>query len=108
MIPVKQQRLLLKGKVLNDEKSLGDYQMTKDTTLHLMVSKPPAGGSPSSSSPQTESAPAPETSHELSSSAQSVIKTDTFWNIMEQSLGGQLNPADAKLVLETWKKSLSQ
>ncbi|CAO3596795.1 unnamed protein product [Absidia cylindrospora] len=34
-IPVKQQRLLLKGKVLNDEKSLGDYQMTKDTTLHL-------------------------------------------------------------------------
>ncbi|CAO3621555.1 unnamed protein product [Cunninghamella blakesleeana] len=34
-IPVKQQRLLLKGKVLSDDKPLRDYNVTKDTTLHL-------------------------------------------------------------------------
>ncbi|ORZ19898.1 ubiquitin-related domain-containing protein [Absidia repens] len=110
-IPVKQQRLLLKGKVLNDEKALGDYQMTKDTTLHLMVSKPTGASAAASStppSPQTEKASGTAApGHELSSEAQSVVKSDAFWNVLEQTLDGQLNSTDAKLVLETWKKALS-
>ncbi|KAI8335006.1 ubiquitin-related domain-containing protein [Chlamydoabsidia padenii] len=92
-IPVKQQRLLLKGKVLNDEKTLGDYNLTKDTTLHLMISKP-------ATSPAV-------VDRELSSDAQATVKGDSFWKAIEQTLDGQLGAGDATLVLDTWKKALS-
>ncbi|KAI8089928.1 ubiquitin-related domain-containing protein [Halteromyces radiatus] len=100
-IPAKQQRLLLKGKVLNDDKTLRDYQLTKDATLHLMINK-----ATSSTAPVT-SAPSSSSQTTLSSQAQTTVKSEAFWKSLEQTLEGKLDAADAQLVLETWKKALS-
>lgn len=95
--------------MLNDEKTLRDYQMVKDTTLHLMISKPTA--SPAASEPssplQATAAASTVANQELSSEAQTVVKDDSFWTAIEQILDGQLGTGDAKLVLDTWKKALS-
>ncbi|CAO3611610.1 unnamed protein product [Cunninghamella echinulata] len=106
-IPVKQQRLLLKGKVLNDDKSLNDYNMTKDTILHLMVSKPPASTAASSSVPEPMDTTPVTTStpNELSTHAQTTLKSDTFWNAIEEVLRQhQLDTNDTQLILGKWKK----
>jgi hypothetical protein len=96
--------------VLNDEKTLRDYQMAKDTTLHLMISKPT--GSPAASAPsfplETTATTSTAAEQELSSEAQTALKGDSFWKAIEQTLDGQLSAGDAKLVLDTWKKALSE
>ncbi|KAI9250509.1 ubiquitin-related domain-containing protein [Phascolomyces articulosus] len=40
-VPVNRQRLLLKGKVLADNKLLSDYGLADNATLHLMLTAPP-------------------------------------------------------------------
>jgi hypothetical protein len=98
----------LKGKVLNDEKTLRDYQMAKDTTLHLMISKPTGSPAAPSSPLDTTATTSTAADQELSSEAQTALKGDSFWKAIEQTLDGQLGAGDAKLVLDTWKKALSE
>ncbi|ORX62271.1 ubiquitin-like protein [Hesseltinella vesiculosa] len=103
MVPVKQQRLLLKGKVLTDDKTLADYQMTKDTTLHLMIKAAPASTTDDAAPAATPtSQPAPAT---LSHEARQTLTSDVFWSSIQQTLEQHLSVADSELVLSQWKKT---
>ncbi|KAI8060145.1 ubiquitin-related domain-containing protein [Gongronella butleri] len=106
MIPVKQQRLLMKGKVLSDDKSLADYKMTNDTTLHLMVKAAPAAAAPTPDDDTTSSSIAPaDTPAELSQKGRETLATDALWASVHQSLQQHLSPSDADLVIAAWKRA---
>ncbi|KAG2177871.1 hypothetical protein INT43_003118 [Umbelopsis isabellina] len=102
-IPIKQQRLLVKGKVLNDTKPLAEYAISNDTVVHLMVKASPA------SPAKTADIPSPVESsvgaHGVSKEAESTLQTPELWknlhNVLKESLGEQ----DAKVVISRFLQS---
>ncbi|CAM0141279.1 hypothetical protein VKS41_004018 [Umbelopsis sp. WA50703] len=104
-IPIKQQRLLVKGKVLNDTKSLAEYTISNDTVVHLMVKSSPATPA------KTADIPSPVEpsvgSHGVSKEAESTLQTPELWrnlnNVLKESLGEQ----DAKTVMSRFLQTES-
>lgn len=94
-IPVNRQRLLIKGKVLADQKTLEELSIQEGAVIHLMITAAPASptAAPSSSG--------------LSAEAEQKISSPEFWAALEKTVIEQLGDADAKLVLSKMKASLS-
>ncbi|KAI7897555.1 uncharacterized protein BX663DRAFT_527813 [Cokeromyces recurvatus] len=97
-LPIARQRLLIKGKVLADQKSLEELAVKQDTTIHLMLTAAPA--------PTT----APSVTGRfggISAEAEEKLKSPEFWTAMEKTLVEQLGQVDATLILSKVKSTLS-
>ncbi|GAA5795216.1 hypothetical protein EDC94DRAFT_620568 [Helicostylum pulchrum] len=92
-LPVNRQRLLIKGKVLADQKSLGELSVNESTVIHLMVTAAPA------TPVLGRFGVSEETEKKLSS--------PEFWSALEKTITDQVGETDAKLVFSKVKSSLS-
>ena len=97
-IQVNRQRLLLRGKVLADNKLLSDYGLTADkpVTLHLMLTAPPKQ---------------PETGKfGLSLATEKKLDDPAFWDALKSSVAQILdnNDKDAEILVTKFKESTKQ
>lgn len=95
-IPVNRQRLLIKGKVLADQKTLEELSIQEGTVIHLMITAAPA------------SAPTTTGRFGVSAETEQKLSNPEFWAALEKTVVEQLGDADAKLVLSKIKASLSE
>lgn len=98
-ISANRQKLLLKGKVLADEKALKDYNISNGAVIHLMVSAP-AKTSTASTTNVTM------TRYGLSEAGVRTIDGPDFWQAIEKTVADQLSQEDAAIVLNKMKESL--
>lgn len=92
-LPVNRQRLLIKGKVLADQKSLGELSIGEGTVIHLMVTAAPA---------------TPVIGRfGVSAETEQKMSTPEFWAALEKTIVDQVGEVDAKLVFSKVKSSLS-
>ncbi|ORE22711.1 hypothetical protein BCV71DRAFT_171353 [Rhizopus microsporus] len=90
--PVNRQRLLVKGKVLGDQKTLGELGLEGDSVVHLMLT----------------AAPASKTGRfGISAEAEQKMNSPEFWETIEKTLVDQLGQADATLVFSKVKAALT-
>ncbi|CAO3665279.1 unnamed protein product [Rhizopus microsporus] len=90
--PVNCQRLLVKGKVLGDQKTLGELGLEGDSVVHLMLT----------------AAPASKTGRfGISAEAEQKMNSPEFWETIEKTLVDQLGQADATLVFSKVKAALT-
>ncbi|KAH8549716.1 ubiquitin-related domain-containing protein [Umbelopsis sp. PMI_123] len=113
-IPMKQQRLLIKGKVLNDTKPLAEYAITDGTVIHLMIrsstttSEPKSEHIPVAPTPTAESASQPEVgAHGITKSAEDLLKQPEIWKKLNNVLKEQLSEEDARTILSRFLQSES-
>lgn len=113
-LAVNRQRLLIKGKVLADQKTLAELSIQPDAVIHLMVTA--ASTASSSTSPASSSSPnvASTTSSTtttgrfgISAQAEQKLSSPEFWSALEKTLVDQVGEADAKLLLSQVKASLT-
>ncbi|KAI9365084.1 hypothetical protein BD770DRAFT_377751 [Pilaira anomala] len=97
-LPVNRQRLLIKGKVLADQKTLSELAINESTIIHLMVTAAPANNSPTSPALGRFGVSA-ETEKKLSS--------PEFWSALEKTIFDQVGEADGNLLFSKVKASLS-
>jgi hypothetical protein len=97
-LPVNRQRLLIKGKVLADQKTLGELSIQEGTIIHLMVTAAPS--SPAIATTTTGR-------FGVSAEAEQKMSSPEFWEALEKTIVDQLGEADAKLVFSKVKASLS-
>lgn len=97
-LPVNRQRLLIKGKVLADQKTLSELAINESTIIHLMVTAAPANHSPASPVLGRFGVSA-ETEKKLSS--------PEFWSALEKTIFDQVGEADGNLLFSKVKASLS-
>lgn len=90
-IPINNQRLILKGKALIDTKTLYEYGINNDTTVHLVQKS--GSASISSSTSDTISSPVSSSSAQepLSSSAMEKLKDPQFWRALHTFLQGEFS-----------------
>ncbi|KAK4514340.1 uncharacterized protein ATC70_001933 [Mucor velutinosus] len=113
-LPVNRQRLLIKGKVLADQKTLAELSIQSDAVIHLMViAAPAAAASTASNSTSPASSPiAASTASStgrfgISAQAEQKLSSPEFWSALEQTLVDQVGEADAKLLLNQVKASFT-
>lgn len=94
-IPVQRQRLLIKGKVLADQKTLEELSIQEGVTIHLMMTAAPAA------------AEAITGRFGVSLEAEKKLAGPEFWEALEKTIVDQVGEADAKLLLSKVKASLS-
>lgn len=104
-IPIKQQRLLIKGKVLNDTKPLAEYAIEDGTVVHLMIKASSATPETKSASPEAKPVEVPSVSqpavgeHGVSKEAEEALKKPETWNKIHNVLKESLSEEDAQAVL---------
>ncbi|KAI8885787.1 hypothetical protein K501DRAFT_245224 [Backusella circina FSU 941] len=96
-IPVQRQRLLIKGKVLADQKTLDEVSVKEGTTLHLMMT----------AAPTAAAAEVTTGRFGVSLEAETKLASPEFWEALEKTIVEQVGEADAKLVLSKVKASLT-
>ncbi|CEG76705.1 hypothetical protein RMATCC62417_11565 [Rhizopus microsporus] len=90
--PVNRQRLLVKGKVLGDQKTLRELGLEEESVVHLMLT----------------AAPASKTGRfGISAEAEQKMNSSEFWETLEKTLVDQLGQADATLVFSKVKAALT-
>jgi hypothetical protein len=97
-IPVQRQRLLIKGKVLADQKTLEELSIQEGVTIHLMMTAAPAAPA---------AAEAITGRFGVSLEAEKKLAGPEFWEALEKTIVDQVGEADAKLLLSKVKASLS-
>lgn len=103
-IPIKLQRLLIKGKVLNDTKPLAEYAIAEGTVVHLMIK----ASTTSTPEPKPVDAPVDTPSvplvtvgeHGVSQAAENTIKQAEFWKKIDNVLKETLSQEDAQTILK--------
>lgn len=107
-IPMKQQRLLIKGKVLNDIKPLAEYAITDGTVVHLMIRAPTTASEPKSEEiPASPAAAETVGAHGISKSAEDSLKQPEIWRKLHNVLKEQLGEDDARTVVSRFLQSES-
>lgn len=95
-LPVNRQRLLIKGKVLADQKTLEELSIAEGAVIHLMVTAAPAASA------------APVVGRfGVSAETEQKLSSPEFWEVLEKTLVDQVGEADAKLLFSKVKASLS-
>ncbi|KAG1065394.1 hypothetical protein G6F42_026837 [Rhizopus arrhizus] len=113
-LAVSRQRLLIKGKVLADQKTLAELSIQPNAVIHLMVTAAPAPAStasnttsPASSSPNVASATSTTGRFGISAQAEQKLSSPEFWSALEKTLVDQVGEADAKLLMNQVKATLT-
>ncbi|KAL7316280.1 hypothetical protein PS15m_005397 [Mucor circinelloides] len=112
-LAVNRQRLLIKGKVLADQKTLAELSIQPDAVIHLMVTAAPASASTASnttspaSSPNVASATSTTGRFGISAQAEQKLSSPEFWSALEKTLVDQVGEADAKLLMNQVKATLT-
>lgn len=108
-LSVNRQRLLIKGKVLADQKTLAELSIQPDAVIHLMVTAATAASSTSASaSPASASVPNVVTGRfGISAQAEQKLSSPEFWSALEKTIVDQVGESDAKLLLSKVKASLT-
>ncbi|OBZ83080.1 hypothetical protein A0J61_08869 [Choanephora cucurbitarum] len=101
--PVSRQRLLIKGKTLSDQKTLGELSIQEGTIIHLMATAAP---STTASTTADVAASVPTSRFGISATAEQKLSSPEFWSALEKTVSEQLGEADAKLVMNQIKSSL--
>lgn len=101
-LPVNRQRLLIKGKVLADQKTLAELSIQPDTVIHLMVTAATAASSSPASSPNVVTG-----RFGISVQAEQKLSSPEFWSALEKTIVDQVGESDAKLLLSKVKASLT-
>ncbi|KAI8360769.1 hypothetical protein BD560DRAFT_404679 [Blakeslea trispora] len=101
--PVNRQRLLIKGKTLPDQKTLGELSVQEGTVIHLMATAAPAN----TTTAADVAATVPTGRFGISATAEQKLSSPEFWSALEATVSEQLGEADAKLVLNQIKSSLA-
>lgn len=114
-LAVNRQRLLIKGKVLADQKTLAELSVQPDAVIHLMVTAAPASSSAASTvSTSTSPASSPNAASTastgrfgISAQAEQKLSSPEFWSALEKTLVDQVGEADAKLLLSQVQASFT-
>lgn len=88
--PVQRQRLLVKGKVLNDTKKLSELGLQDGNMIHLMLTAAPKTGR-----------------WGISIEAEEKISEAGFWEAIKKTLIDQVGETDANILLSKVKTSLA-
>jgi Ubiquitin family len=106
-IPMKQQRLLIKGKVLNDTKPLAEYAITDGTVVHLMIRATTTASEPKSEPIPASPAADAVGAHGISKSTEDSLKQPEIWSKLHNVLKEQLGEDDARTVVSRFLQSES-
>ncbi|KAI8986990.1 hypothetical protein BDB01DRAFT_784210 [Pilobolus umbonatus] len=94
-IPANRQRLLIKGKVLPDHKTLGELSVNEGTTVHLMLTAAPAVAEVKTGR------------FGISKESEEKLAKPEFWSALESTMVEQVGEEDAKLLMSKVKSALS-
>ncbi|CEP12596.1 hypothetical protein [Parasitella parasitica] len=107
-LAVNRQRLLLKGKVLADQKTLAELSIQPDAVIHLMVTAAPAAATSSSFSTSPASPPNVATGRfGISAQAEQKLSSPEFWSAVEKAIMDQIGESDAQILLGKMRASLN-
>ncbi|CAO3609960.1 unnamed protein product [Mucor hiemalis] len=100
-LPVNRQKLLIKGKVLADQKTLSEVGVAEGAVIHLMVTAAPASTSGASATTPIIGR------FGVSAETEQKLSTPEFWSALEKTITDQVGEADAKLLFSKVKASLT-
>ncbi|KAL0075968.1 ubiquitin-related domain-containing protein [Phycomyces blakesleeanus] len=96
--PVGRQRLLIRGKVLADNKKLSDYNVANETIIHLMLS----------AAPKAVVEDVPITGRfGVSLATEQAIDSPDFWSALEATVASKVSAQDTPLIMDKLKRALA-
>ncbi|KAI8377984.1 ubiquitin family-domain-containing protein [Radiomyces spectabilis] len=98
--PVNRQRLLLKGKVLSDQKALSDYGIASGAVIHLMATAAPK------STAKVEEEVKTVGRFGLSLEGEKTIDSAEFWDAIHRTIKEKMHEDDAQIVMNKLKHAL--